>query len=296
MLDIVRLRVLAAVAQHGSLTAAARELHYSQPSISHHLAKLEAETGAKLVLRVGRGIRLTEAGRLLANRAGEIIGRLDAASEELAAHVGMHSGRVRLAAFPSALGTFVPAAAVRLARDHSGLDLRLSEAEPPEALRMLRAGYVDVAVVFQYGPAGERAPEENGFRMTSLLDEPGYLVTSPAQTGGTLAAHAKAKWIAGCDRCRSHLLDLCADEGFQPRISFTTDDFVAVQAMVAAGLGVTVLPGLALSAHRHPEVTVTELPGSTRHVFAARYGEPPDPPATAALLKALTETTRTRSG
>ncbi|MEV4086362.1 LysR family transcriptional regulator, partial [Nonomuraea fuscirosea] len=88
MLDVVRLRVLVAVARKGSLTAAAKELHYSQPSVSHHLARLEAETGAKLVQRAGRGIRLTEAGRLLAERAAEIIGRLDATAEELAAHVG----------------------------------------------------------------------------------------------------------------------------------------------------------------------------------------------------------------
>src|SRR3954447_25268435 len=127
MLDIARLRVLVAVARSGSVTAAARELHYSQPSVSHHLARLEAETGAKLVQRVGRGIRLTEAGRLLAERGAEILGRLDSASEELATHVGLRSGRVRLVAFPSALGTFVPEAAVRLAKEHPGLDLQLTE-------------------------------------------------------------------------------------------------------------------------------------------------------------------------
>ncbi|HEU5242377.1 MAG TPA: LysR family transcriptional regulator, partial [Ornithinibacter sp.] len=105
MLDLARLRVLAAVARHGSVTAAARELHYSQPSVSHHLAKLEAETGAQLLQRVGRGVRLTEAGRLLAERATEILGRVDAASAELSAHVGLDAGRVRLAGFSSALST-----------------------------------------------------------------------------------------------------------------------------------------------------------------------------------------------
>ncbi|HEX4813883.1 MAG TPA: LysR family transcriptional regulator, partial [Nonomuraea sp.] len=118
MLDVTRLRVLVAVARKGSLTAAAKELHYSQPSVSHHLARLEAETGARLIQRSGRGIRLTDAGRLLAERATEIIGRLDDAAEELAAHVGLRSGRVRLAAFPSALGTFVPRAVTRLAAAH----------------------------------------------------------------------------------------------------------------------------------------------------------------------------------
>src|SRR3954470_21291755 len=110
MLDVTRLQVLVAVARHGSVTAAAEALHYAQPSVSHHLARLEAETGSRLIQPAGRGIRLTDAGRLLADRAEEILGRLDAAEQELAAHTGLRSGRVRLAAFPSALGTFVPGA------------------------------------------------------------------------------------------------------------------------------------------------------------------------------------------
>jgi len=100
MLDVNRLRVIDAVARHGSVTAAARELHYSQPSVTHHLARLEAETGAQLLQRVGRGIRLTPAGRLLADRGAEIIGRIDAAGAELSAHVGLTAGRVRMAALP----------------------------------------------------------------------------------------------------------------------------------------------------------------------------------------------------
>src|ERR1022692_1769986 len=111
MLDATRLRVLVAIARHGSVTAAAQALNYAQPSISHHMARLESETGAKLMERAGRGIRLTEAGRLLAERAEEILGRLDAAEAELAAHIGLRQGRVRLVAFGSALGTIVPAAA-----------------------------------------------------------------------------------------------------------------------------------------------------------------------------------------
>ncbi|MBV9382890.1 MAG: LysR family transcriptional regulator, partial [Streptosporangiaceae bacterium] len=130
MLDVTRLRVLVAVARHGSVTAAARALNYAQPSVSHHLARLEAETGTKLIQRAGRGIRLTDAGRLLAERAAEVIGRLDAAENELAAYAGLRAGRLRLAAFPSALGTIVPAAAAMLHAQHPTVDLRLTEAEP----------------------------------------------------------------------------------------------------------------------------------------------------------------------
>jgi DNA-binding transcriptional LysR family regulator len=293
MLDVTRLRVLAAVARHGSVTGAARELNYAQPSLSHHLSRLEAETGAKLIQRAGRGIRLTDAGRLLAERATEILGRLDAAENELAAQAGLRQGRVRLAAFPSALGTIVPAAAARLRSENPGVDLTLTEAEPPEAMRMLRAGYVDVAVVFRHepNPAGE------GARSAMLLEEPVCLVTranptdTPAGTGPgrpDLAAYAHEHWIAGCDRCRSYLLQQCARAGFTPKIAFTTDDYVAVQALVAAGLGVTTLPGLALHAARHPGITAAPLPGGRRYVYATTYGEPPDPPATTRLLEALT--------
>src|SRR6266508_6509454 len=135
MLDVTRLRVLVAVARCGSVTAAAQELNYAQPSVSHHLARLEAETGSKLIQRAGRGIRLTDAGRLLAERATEILGRLDAAENELAAHVGLRQGRVRLAAFPSALGTIVPAAAACRAAESPGMDQMPPVDEPPVVRR-----------------------------------------------------------------------------------------------------------------------------------------------------------------
>jgi DNA-binding transcriptional LysR family regulator len=306
MLDVTRLRVLVAVARHGSVTAAARALNYAQPSVSHHIARLEAETGARLLQRAGRGVRLTDAGRLLAERAEEIIGRLDAAENELAAHVGLRQGRVRLASFPSALGTIVPRAAARLEAESPGMDLMLAEAEPPEALRMLRAGYVDVALVFRHyqqdadpGPPGL---EEEGARGRLLLDEPVHLVTRLANDladgppgPADLSAHAHRRWIAGCERCRGHLVRQCALAGFTPKIAFTTDDYVAVQALVAAGLGVTTLPGLCLRAARHPGVRAVPLPGARRHVFAMTYGEPPDPPATARLIEVLAQAADTEA-
>src|SRR5438093_6148326 len=159
MLDVTRLRVIDAVARHGSVTAAAKELHYSQPSVSHHLARLEAETGAQLLQRVGRGIRLTPAGQLLADRAAEIVGRIDAADAELAAHVGLTSGRVRLAGFSSAVGSLVPGAVAALARTHPNLQVTMTDTHPPEALELLRAGTVDVALIFRYD---ETEPEPDG--------------------------------------------------------------------------------------------------------------------------------------
>jgi DNA-binding transcriptional LysR family regulator len=300
MLDVTRLRVLVAVARYGSVTGAARALNYAQPSVSHHLARLESETGTKLIQRAGRGIRLTDAGRLLAERAAEVIGRLDAAENELASYTGLRAGRLRLAAFPSALGTIVPAAAAILRGANPGIDLRLTEAEPPEALRMLRAGYVDVALVFRHSPEAADAPgaagEDSdvdmaeGLRERLLLDEPVHLVTSarePPDEAPDLAEYAKHRWIAGCDRCRAHLLARCAQAGFTPKIAFTTDDYVAVQALVAAELGVSTLPALCLRAARHPGVRSAPLQGTRRYVYGVRYGDPPDPPAVTQLMDAI---------
>jgi DNA-binding transcriptional LysR family regulator len=284
MLDVTRLRVIDAVARHGSVTSAAKDLHYSQPSVTHHLSRLEAETGAQLLQRVGRGIRLTPAGQLLADRAAEIIGRIDAADAELSAHVGLTAGRVRLAGFSSAIASLVPGAVAALAAAHPGLQISLTDAHPADALELLRSGRIEVAIIFRYE---ETEAEPAGVRLHHLLDDPLYLL-SPGR-GRTLAAHREATWIAGCERCRSHLLSLCAGEGFEPRIGYTSDDMVVMQALVSEGLGVATLPGLALRAHRAEGVVATELPGSQRHVYAATYGEPPDPPATAALLSALTE-------
>jgi DNA-binding transcriptional LysR family regulator len=358
---VTRLRVLVAVARHGSVTAAARALNYAQPSVSHHLARLEAETGATLTQRSGRGIRLTDAGRLLAGRAEEILGRLDAAERELAAHVEQRHERIRLAGFASALATIVPAALSRLAAGHPGIDLLLTEAEPPEAMRMLRAGQVDVALTarhMQDGTPLDPPADTEGARARLILDEQVHLVTRPqpggahscgaqpgasqpaaaqggaaqpagaqggaAQPGGPqpgaahpraaqpgaaqpgaaqphgtqpggaeagpadLAAHAHSPWIAGCEHCRGHLVWLCQHAGFSPKIAFTTDDHVAAQALVAAGLGVTILPSLAIRAARHPGIRAQALPGAWRQVFAVTYGQPPDPRAVDHLLDILT--------
>ena len=341
MLDATRLRVLVAIARHGSVTAAAQVLNYAQPSISHHMARLESETGVKLMERSGRGIRLTEAGRLLAERAEEILGRLDAAEAELAAHAGLRQEKVRLAAFGSALGTLAAAAGAALRADRASAEISLIQAEPADAQRMLRVGAVDVALIFRYtsdtdhqdraGPdVGGGLVPGSGDPLTSdhlryhpVLDEPVYLITPsggpsahrrlPDQAPGApgarqqtgqqqagqpasrspaganlLADCAGHRWIAGCERCQDVLLHLCRVAGFSPDIAVTTDDYVAAQALVAAGLGTAILPGLALRALRHPGVAATELAGTRRQVLAVTYGGPPEPPAASALVAALT--------
>lgn len=291
MLDLVRLRVLVAVARERSVTAAAEALHYSQPSVSHHLARLESDMGVPLTQRAGRGIRLTEAGRLLAARAEEILGQVEAAQAEVAEHAGLRTGRVRLAAFPSALATLVPPAAARFGAAHPGVQLALVEAEPPAALTALRNGDVDVAMIFEHGvpPAGDN----RNVTLSPVLTEPMYVVT-PSRRDWTgdrakLNTYTDDRWIAGCERCRTHLVAACERAGFVPDIAFETDDYVAVQALVAAGLGVSTLPGLALVANRHPDVRIDRLPDDHRTVLVATYGRSPAPLPVQAFVTALRE-------
>jgi DNA-binding transcriptional LysR family regulator len=280
MLDIVRLRILAAIAAHGSVTKAANQLNYSQPAVSHHLARLEAETGARLVQRVGRGIRLTPEGQLLARRAAEIVGRVDTTAVELAAMVGLRTGRVRVAGFQSALAGLVPQAAASLRQDHPGIEVHLTDAHPRVALDLLRDGAVDAAVIFRYD---DTTPDD--VRTTHLFDDPMYLLS--LEPGQTLEDQRDAAWIAGCEHCRREFVDACDRVGFTPRIAYTSDDVIVEQALVAAGMGVTTMPGLALRTHRAAGIEATALPDFRRRVYLATYGDPPDPPATAAFTTAL---------
>jgi DNA-binding transcriptional LysR family regulator len=292
MLDVGRLRVLVAVAKEGSITAAAEALHYAQPSVSHQIAKLEAEVGMPLLQRMGRGIRLTEAGRLLADRAENILAQLESVSAELDEMVGLRTGHVRLAAFPSALATIVPAAAARIAAEYPGVKLSFTEAEPPEALSALRNNDVDVALIFEHGdpPRSDR----RDITLTPLLDEPLYVVTSRTRAWSgpreKLATYAADRWIAGCERCREHLAVACHRSGFTPTVDFETDDYVAVQALVAAGLGVSLLPALTLQANRHTGVRLDRVPGLGRQVLAAVLGKPPPSRPAQILLDSLAAT------
>jgi DNA-binding transcriptional LysR family regulator len=197
--------------------------------------------------------------------------------------VGLTSGRVRLAGFASAIKALVLPAVASLSDRHAGLEVGLTDTHPPEAIELLRTGEVEVALIFRYD---DTEPEPAGVRLHHLLDDPLYLLTRDGEA--TLDDLRDAVWIGGCERCRSHLLALCGEAGFEPRIGYSSDDMVLMQALVAAGRGVTTMPGLALRAHRADGIVATELE-ARRHVYAATYGEPPDPPATAALLDALAQ-------
>ncbi|PZF60666.1 LysR family transcriptional regulator [Curtobacterium sp. MCPF17_047] len=263
-IDPQLLRVLRAVADSGSITRAAVALGSSQPAVSQLLTRAELRLGHALVLRGGRGATLTHAGQVLADHALHVQAALTAAREDLDAVGGLTRGRVRLAGFPSASSALVPAVLARMAVTAPGVTTSYVEVEPPEALDLLRGGEVDVALTFTYDGDEVGAVPDPGLVTRPLGRDPLALVTpvvadgaglpggpDPVRPAGStavdLASHRDARWIGGCPRCRGHLLASCATAGFTPEIVLETDNAAAVVGLVAAGLGVALLPRLALA-------------------------------------------------
>lgn len=281
--------IFRSVARAGSISAAARELGWTQPAVSQHLAALEREVGTPLLLRGPRGVLATEAGRLLLARADAVAGQLHLADEELAAMAQLRRGSVRLAAYPSALATVVPNVVAAVHRRYPDVDVTLVDAEPPEALALLERGEIDLALVFGYDRSTDLGL---GMRRRAVGAEPVHLIVPPASRYATgpvkLADLAGEPWIVGCERCRTHLLELCRDAGFDPIERHTTDDYVVRQNLVAAGLGVTLLPEAALTAFRHPGIVVRHDDGFGRRSISVCYRDGADlVPACAALLDEL---------
>jgi molybdate transport repressor ModE-like protein len=292
-LDAAALRLVRTVHETGSVTAAARALGLTQPAASQQLRAVERTIGTPVVVRAGRGVRLTDAGLVLARNAAAVQSALDATLEEVAAVASLRAGRVRVAAFPSAAATLLPGALAALRAAHPGLGTTFAEAEPPEALAELAAGRVDLALIFRdAGDAGDPDDHAPVHRVPLLRDE--VLVVLPAADGREpgsavdLADLAGRPWIAGCPQCRAQLVGTCARAGFAPRVDFATDDYPAVLSLVRAGLGVATLPGLALAALPHPGVTVHPArPGAARVVEAVTAPGATRVPAVAAALEAL---------
>ncbi|WP_329456111.1 LysR family transcriptional regulator [Streptomyces sp. NBC_01497] len=293
MIEARHLRVLRAVAATGSFSGAARELGCTQPAVSQQMKSLETSAGTRLIVRTGRETRLTQAGQVLVRHATGILAGLTAAEEEVAAIVGLRAGRVRLVSFPSGSSTLVPAALAALRAAHPGTRVSLVEAEPPRSVGMLRDGDCDVALAFRYdGAAGGPGEWEDLVVRPLLVDRLVGLVPEghPLADAGeaALADLAEESWIAGCPRCRTQLVDACAGAGFTPRIDFATDDCPAVIGLVAAGLGVAMLPELALAPVRTDGVRrLAVTPAVSREVVALTLPDLARVPAVAATLDEL---------
>ena len=296
MLDVKRLRVLREVAAKGSFSAAAESLAYTQSAVSQQISTLEREAGTRLVERSARGVRLTVAGQALVRHTDVILARLADAEAELEAIAGLRGGRLRLMSLPSAGATLVPRAIAEFRSRHPGVDLSLVPAEPPEALAALRSGECDIAVTVD---APFCSLDEPGIDMAPLLDDPMYVVLP---SGHPLAEKpairleelSNESWIGGStgSGCPDTLVltRACNAAGFEPRIAFHSDDYLAIQGFVAAEVGIALIPDLALLAVRD-DVAIRSLAQRPpiRRLQAATLQDAFRSPAVEAMLEILVE-------
>ena len=292
MLNVARLKVLKEVAYRGSISAAAEALSYTQSAVSQQIATLETETGMALLERHHRGVTLTAAGQTLVGHAEGILARLDAAEASLAAIAGLRGGRLRMASFPTAGATLMPLAIATFRASYPDVELTLAEGEPEEILPRLRSADLDLALLFEF--AGESTLESDLTRV-ELLSDPMYLAlprehARAAQEQIRLADLAEDAWVqtSRASPCARHVVRSCHSAGFEPNVSFESDDYQTVQGLVAAGVGVALIPELALSVVREDIVIRALSPAPpVRSVIAASPESARLVPAAPAMLGVL---------
>jgi molybdate transport repressor ModE-like protein len=293
MLDVKRMRILKEVADRGSFSAAAEALSYTQSAVSQQIAALEREAGTQLVTRGSRGIRLTEAGEALVRHADAILTRLADAEAELEAIAGLRGGRLRLAAFPTVGATLMPLAVATFRERHPDIELTVRQLEPEDSLPLLKAGELDIALTIEPNDIHDT----EGLDSTFLLDDPMFaalpmghpLANKPRVRLKDLSGDA---WISTTDACscgdlvRNH----CIRMGFEPQVTFESDDYLAIQGLVAAGVGVALIPTLALTTVRD-DIVIRDLANEApvRKIAAATLPGAQRSPAARAMLDVLME-------
>jgi DNA-binding transcriptional LysR family regulator len=298
MLHVGRLRVLTEVVGRGSFSGAAEALSYTQSAVSQAIARLEAETGTMLVVRDRQGIRPTAAGATLVEHAEAIFAQIDAAETDLAAVLGVRIGRLRMASFPSAGATLMPLAIATFREAHPDVSLTLAEGEPEEIAPRLRAGEFDLALLFEFPGVRERPGA--GLRSVGLLEDPMHVALPAAhplagKRALTLADLRDENWVQTSEPspCARHVVRSCLAAGFEPHVAFESDDYETVQGLVAAGVGVALIPRLALTRVR-PGIVVRDLsPRSPeRKVVAATTAGPGVAPAARSMIRVLSDVAR----
>jgi DNA-binding transcriptional LysR family regulator len=293
MLDPRRLRVLREVAARGSFSAAAEALAFTQSAVSQQVAALERETGTRLVERGVRPVRLTDAGGALLAHAEAVLARLDEAEQELAEIAGLRRGRLRLASFPTAIATLVPRAVALFGRRHPEVDLTVVDDHRQGLLPRLARWELDLALIYDHEALAEPHVE---LERTHLLDDRFDLVVPEGhplahRASVALGELAGERWLGGTpDGAYARIvLHSCRAAGFEPRVAFGSDDYNAVQAFVTVGLGVAMLPRLALAFARPGLARVALEEPPVRRIAAARLAASYRSAATASMLSVLEE-------
>lgn len=296
MLDVRRMQMLRAVVTSGSVTAAAADLGYTPSAVSQQVAALERQVGTALLERVGRGVRPTEAGRLLTEHAAVISRDIAEAETALADLKAGRTGRIGVRYFATAGATVVAPALARFRRDHPGMRVELALSDPDDPFADLRRGSADLVLAVR-----PRQDDGVDLRFEHLVDDP-YRVVLPrghrlaAKRVVDLAELADEPWVGNewpAGPCLQLVLDACAAAGFTPGFVVDSEDYATAQGFVAAGLGISLMPVMGIGS-RHPGVVVRKVrgPEPVRAVHAAVRRSHPAGPALNGLLRALREAAR----
>ncbi|MFJ8649359.1 LysR substrate-binding domain-containing protein [Streptomyces sp. NPDC093546] len=297
MLNLERLRTLDAVARHGSVTGAADGLHVTTSAVSQQLAKLEREVGQQLVAKNGRGVRLTDAGQLLADHAARILSQVELAQADIEAQRGQVVGEVRLAGFPTAARGLFPAAIGRLRRDHPDLSVRTSELEPERGIEHVMRGDMDLAVVLDW--SNKPLPVPSALAREPLLDDAAD-VALPAdhplagRTEVDLEEFADDDWVSWPqgEFCYEWLMFTLRSKGIEPRIAHLAGEHHTQLALIQAGLGVCVTPRLGRGPVPEGVTLVPVRQQMRRHIYAVWRADADRRPSIRAAVGALREVGR----
>ena len=298
MLEVRRLRLLSELARHGTIAAAAKIVGYTPSAVSQALAQLEREAGVVLLERDGRRVRLTPAAVALVARTDRVLAELDAVEADLAAEGESVRGELTIGAFPSAAAAVVAPAIAELSSRHPELSCSIREHEPEDGIPLLRSGELDLLVSESYeqvagAPAG-------GLEAHPLVTEPLLLVlpkTRRARRAVALDSFSEAAWIAGLagTQFAAALEQACRAAGFTPRIAHRADDAVLFHALVAAGLGIGLLPALACTDWDGIQFATVLPEPPRRHVSALARRGTAQRPAVRAALETLRRSAEERS-
>lgn len=288
-MQVQGLRVFREVARHGSITAAARTLAYTQSAVSRQIAALEADVGATLLDRAARGVTLTEAGRCLLDHADAVLDRLDVARRDIAALRDLGAGRIRIGAFATATAALVPRAVAAFQAEHPAVAVHLVEGLTPRLLERIADGDADIAVV---SSPPDDPPDHTRYRLHHLLDER-LLVAVPrdhrlARRRQVRAAElAGESFIAGSADAEQTLLRATLPAGWTPRVDIVVREWTGKLGCVAAGLGIALVPALAVRATPADLALIRLRDASVRRIHAVTAASRTPPAAVPALLRQL---------
>ncbi|WP_240777391.1 LysR family transcriptional regulator [Nonomuraea basaltis] len=288
-----RLRILREVARQGSFSKAAAALLFTPSAVSQHIATLERSIGAAVVERSTRGVVLTEAGRLLIEAAEAVFAELHHAQEQID-RIAAGRTRLTIATFSSGGRRLLPRALTPFVADHPDVEINVLEREPEDSLPLVREGTADLAIAYHFdGPLPLARGDRSTLRWTPLMEDPMSVVLPKGhrlagREALDLTELADERWVLGCTKTQDYLRRYAERAGFEPRFAGATSDYFFAQSLVATGVGVSLIPQVALD-HSATALAIVPIqpPRPTRYIGVATAGRRRPQPLVEGLVGAL---------